>query len=297
MSSSLEAGHTVDEDQFEPGVPFEDQAWAHLVALDLSEMTARFSLGLTERWALDVAVPFREVQVTADFEDQNGERLPDFDSIHHRDETISGIGDVSVVGRYRWKPLNLVGWVFDLAAGASLPTGNTEEDPFVRGAQGLAHQHIFFGSGTVDPIAGVSAYRRSDVAPFISWLRAIAPVDTNSQGYRAGERLSTGVGVSPSFGFEHWSFVGQLEIFHEERSQWGGRDARNSGRTDLVANVGAFWSPSADWTVQVIARVPDNLDSRGGQLDLAPILSFGVTRSWSFRPHEHGDEDSEHEDH
>jgi len=295
MTTGLEAGHTVDEDQFEPGIPHEDQAAAHLVDLDLAEATARFSLGLTERWALDLAVPWREVRVSADFEDQDGEPLPDFESIHHRDETLSGLGDVSVVGRYRWKPLNIAGWAFDLAAGVSLPTGNTEEDPFALGADGMAHQHIFFGSGTVDPVASVSGYRQSDVAPFVSWLRLIAPFETNSKGYRAGERVSAGVGVSPSFGFEALSFLAQLEFFHEEPSRWAGREARNSGRTDMVANIGGFWSPSADWTVQLIARIPENLDARGGQLDLAPIISFGITRSWSLKSHTHGEED-EHED-
>jgi hypothetical protein len=296
MSSGLDAGHTVDPDQFEPGIADEEQAHAHLVSLDLSEVTARFSLGLTERWALDVAAPFREVRVSADFEDEEGRRMPEFESIHHRDETISGMGDLSVVGRYRWKPLNVVGWVFDLAAGVSLPTGDIEEDPFARGAEGLAHQHIFFGSGTVDPIASLSGYRRSDVAPLVGWLRLSAPFEANSKGYQAGERVSTGVGVSPSFGLERWSFVGQLELFHEEPSEWSGREARNSGRTDIVANIGGFWSPSADWTVQVMARVPDNLDARGGQLDLEPILTFGVTRSWSLKPHVHGDEEDEHDE-
>ena len=296
MGSGLEAGHTVDPDQFEPGVPDEDQARLHLVDLELFEVAARFSLGLTKRWALDVTAPFREVRVSADFEDETGEHLPDFSSIHHRNETISGMGDVSLAGRYRWKPLNLAGWIFDLAAGASLPTGAIEDDPFALGAQGLPHQHIFFGSGTVDPVLGATGYRRSEVMPFVGWLRWSGPIETNSKGYRAGARVSSGLGFSPSFGLERWSFLGQLEVFHEEASRWAGRDARNSGRTDLVANLGAFWSPAEDWTAQLLVRVPDNLEARGGQLDLGPILSFGVTRSWSLKPHDHGDSDHDGED-
>lgn len=295
MGTRLEAGHTVDEDQFEPGIPDEEQAGEHLVDLRVQELSTRFSLGLTERWALDVEVPLREVEIDADFRGLEGEPLPDFVSIHHRDETISGVGDVTVAGRYRWKPLNVAGWFFDLSAGLSLPTGETEENPFARGARGLPHQHLFFGSGTVDPVLGVTAVRRSEVAPAVGWLRIDAPLDESSKGYQAGEQLSAGIAVNPTFGRERWSFTGQLELFHEGVARWDGRDARNSGRTDLLANLGASWTPTLDWAVQLVARLPHNLDARGGQLELEPILSFAVTRSWSLREHTHDDDDHEHE--
>ena len=295
MGTRLEAGHTVDPDQFEPGIPDEEQAGRHLVELSLRELAVRLSLGLTERWALDVGVPLREVEIEADFEDAQGRPLPDFVSIHHRDETITGVGDLTVTGRYRWKPLNLGGWFFDLAGGVSLPTGNTEEDPFELGRRGLSHQHLFFGSGTVDPIVGVTGVRQSQLVPGVGWLRIKAPFDESSEGYQAGEQLSAGLALNPTFGWERWSFTGQVELFHEGTAQWGGHPARNSGRTDLLANVGASWTPTPDWTVQTVARFPWNLDAKGGQIELEPILSLAVTRSWSLREHthdeEHGDDD------
>lgn len=295
MGTRVSAGHSVDPDQYEPGIPPEDQASEHLVDLTIQEVAARFSLGLTERWALDVALPLRDVEIEAAFKGSQGQPLPDFVSIHHRNETISGMGDASVSGRYRWKPLNLTGWFFDLSAGLSLPTGNTEEDPFERGSRGLRHQHLFFGSGTVDPILAITGVRQSKVAPAVGWLRVKAALDENSEGYQAVEQVSSGLAVNPAFGFEKWSFTGQVEFFREGPSRWGGRDARNSGRTDLLANLGASWTPSPDWTLQVVARLPWNLEARGGQLELEPILSFGVTRSWSLREHRH-DEDDEHAD-
>ncbi len=299
MGTRLSAGHTVDPDQYEPGIPIEEQAAEHLVDLTVQELAARFSLGLTDRWALDVALPLRDVEIEADFMDAQGQPLPDFVSIHHRDETISGVGDTSVSGRYRWKPLNLAGWFFDLSAGLSLPTGNTEEDPFERGSRGLSHQHLFFGSGTVDPVLGVAGVRQSKVVPTVGWLRVKAALDENSEGYQAGEQVSAGIAVNPALGFEKVSFTGQLELFHEGPSQWNGRDARNSGRTDLLANLGVSWTPAPDWTLQAIVRMPWNLEARGGQLELEPILSFGVTRSWSTREHTHdeGDEGHEEDDH
>ena len=44
-----------------------------------------------------------------------------------------------------------------------------------------------------------------------------------------------------------------------------------------------------------MARLPENLDARGGQLELEPILFLGVTRSWSLREHTH-DEDGHDDD-
>ena len=291
MGTRLGAGHSVDPDQYEPGIPDDEQAARHLVDLTVQELATRLSLGVTKRWAVDLEIPLRDVAIEADFEDTAGRPLPDFESIHHRDETISGVGDVSVTGRYRWKPLNLVGWFFDLSVGATLPTGHTEEDPFDLGSRGLEHQHLFFGSGTVDPIVGITAVRRGESSVTLGWLRVKTAIDTNSRGYQAGERLSAGIAATRDFGRDLWNFTGQLEIFHEGASTWGGRDARNSGRTDLLTNLGASWTPDPDWTLRAVLRLPTNLDARGGQLDLEPILSFGVTRSWSFGEHVHEEED------
>ena len=148
----------------------------------------------------------------------------------------------------------------------------------------------------MDPVLGVTGVRQSKVAPAVGWLRVKAALDENSKGYQAGEQVSAGLAVNPTFGFERWSFTGQVELFHEGPSQWGGRDARNSGRTDLLANLGASWTPTPDWTLQVVARMPWNLEARGGQVELEPILSFGITRSWSLREHTHGEDDEHHED-
>ena len=147
---------------------------------------------------------------------------------------------------------------------------------------GRQHQHVFFGTGTYDPLVGLEVYRPSGFLPTSGWLRLRTPLYENSFGYRAGARVSSGIGVNPSFGLQSWSFLGQLELYHEEASRWDDRNARNSGRTDLIGNLGVFWKPAVDWNLHVVVQIPENLSARGGQLKLSPIVSFGGAYSLSL---------------
>ena len=122
----------------------------------------------------------------------------------------------------------------------------------------------------------------AQVLPTAGWLRVRTSFYENSFGYRAGTRVSSGIGVNPSLGLKSWSFLGQLELYHEEPSRWDDRNARNSGRTDLIGNLGVFWKPSADWNLHVVVKVPENLSAQGGQLSLSPIVSFGGAYSLSL---------------
>jgi len=158
---------------------------------------------------------------------------------------------------------------------ATPPSGDTEPDPFRLGEQGRPHQHIFFGTGTYDPLVGLELYRPSSSLPTAGWLRLRTSLSANSFGHRAGTRVSSGIGVNPAFGLKSWSFLGQLELYHEEPSRWDDRNARNSGRTDLLGNLGVFWTPATDWNLHVVVQIPENLSARGGQLELSPTVSFG----------------------
>ena len=266
----------MEPEQFEPGIPDGDQAHAHVLDLHLRNLTLRARIGLTERIGLEIEVPLREVRLKAEFEGSDGQRLGDFVSIHHRSETVSGIGDIQLSGRFRMRqPLEGNGWVLDALGGVALPTGGTEPDPFRLGEQGSPHQHVFFGTGTLDPLVGLEVYRPSSSLPMAGWLRLRTSFSANSFGYRGGTRVSSGMGVNPSFGLKSWSFLGQLALYHEEASRWDDRNARNSGRTDLLGNLGVFWTPAVDWNLHVVVQIPENLSARGGQLELSPTVSFG----------------------
>ena len=100
---------------------------------------------------MTLEIPTRWALVTADFLSEDGQRLTDFQSIHHRTETISGFADPVVQGRYRLSGSGGQRLRFDVMAGMSLPFGGIQPDPFALGRQGRSHQHLFFGTGTFDP--------------------------------------------------------------------------------------------------------------------------------------------------
>lgn len=273
----------MEEEQFEPDTELENQPRVHHVGLELNSILLRSSLALSRRVALEVDVPLRSVKTDAAFEDATGALRQDFGSIHHRAETVSGIGDISLSARLRLatsSDSNTKPWLLDLIGGISFPTGGTEEDPFDRGASGLEHQHVFFGSGTFDPQLRLQFYRTSPRFSTFAWLGGTAALEENDKGYQRGISGSAGFGVSSSFGLQRTSFQGQLEVQHTEPSQWRSQDARNSGRTDLVLALGASYQADDSWVFISQLRLPENLSARGGTLEANVVFSAGV--SYSF---------------
>lgn len=222
-------------------------------------------------------MPFRRVDVKAAFDDRNGDPLPDFESIHHRTETISGIADVEVWLR------RSVGESFQVLGGLALPTGDVEHDPFEAGELGESHQHLFFGSGTVDPLLGIDAWRAVGDWSVSAWARGRMSVGRSSEGYQAGERIAAGLSAGRPLGTAGWNGRVQFEFTHEEPSGWRGNDARNSGRTDAILGFGVgYGAPGRPWQLNALVRFPENLAAQGGQIDLAPMVSVGM--SWVTRP-------------
>ena len=78
---------------------------------------------------------------------------PPFPKLHHRNETLFGLLApwLSVTAR-------VASGRYEVAfrLGITLPLGKTEENPFTRGELGLPYQHLQFGTGTVNPVLGVS---------------------------------------------------------------------------------------------------------------------------------------------
>ena len=104
-----------------------------------------------------MAVPIRVTRLEASFHDQNGQTLESFESIHHDTETLAGLGDVRIGAQFQvLNPSIVSGLILAVGAGLEVPTGHVEPDPFELGRQGIKHQHMFFGSGTVNPYASLA---------------------------------------------------------------------------------------------------------------------------------------------
>lgn len=275
--TQVDAGHDVAPDQYEPGIATADQATAHLLTISLFDATLRAEYGLTDRFSLAVRLPVRAVDVVADFEGQDGQRLPaDYESIHHRDEVISGLGDVSVDANWQLMTPVLYG---RFSAGLSLPTGNTEPDPFVRGARGYRHQHIFLGTGTIDPRMAVTLGHR-----FAGWAlegqgSVTGAIYRNSHFYQAGWRVNGA--VAAPFEVGPVTLRPAVGVFVETPARWKETRAINSGRTDLVPAV-AVAVPWEDWVFGGRLARPVNLSAEGGQVQIPLVVSLRVARTFSL---------------
>lgn len=283
MGSYVHAGHSVEPDQHEPGVAAEDQPAHHELDIGLLEWDLDAQLGLHRRFALELLVPIRTTVINATFVDGHDVELPGFASIHHRDETIAGLGDIVLGGRIGLVlPENVPRWRLSMRLGASMPTGHIEPDPFELGENGMAHQHMFFGNGTVDPVVGFDTVVSFDKWSLVGWSLARTPFYENRYGYRGSSIVVGGVGAQSGFGLERWMFLLQPEIYFETPALWNGRPARNSGRTSLLATAGVFVRPTERWQLHVLLKIPYATWAKGGQLSWPFVATLGFTYTFDL---------------
>lgn len=290
IGSTLKAKHDVDPDQFEPGIPEGEQARQHALSIGMLEWDFDAQIGVHRRFAFEVFVPVRTTIIDASFEGGGGEPLPNFESIHHRDETIAGVGDVTLGGRTGLVlPTDVPRWTFALRTAVSLPTGDIKPDPFKLGADGHEHQHMFFGSGTVDPIIGFDTNIALNKWGLTAWSMARLPLYANQHGYQGSKVVVGGIGAQSGFGLKRFVFLLQPEAYFETPAVWSGEPARNSGRTNLLATGGVFVRLPKGWQVHGLLKVPFFTRAQGGQLrwPFVGIVGFSYTFNTIRDAHDH----------
>jgi hypothetical protein len=153
----------------------------------VSELRPSVEMGLNRTWGVELQVPLRLTRTSVTFRRESGEAfVPDYENIHHRNETLGGLGDPLVSGRGSW----LLGRVrLTARAGLSLPLGRTEENPFTLGRAGVSHQHLQFGAGTVAPALGVDGAMRLGKFSLGGNVQALLFPFENGKGYRPGNRI------------------------------------------------------------------------------------------------------------
>ena len=202
---------------------------------------------------------------------------PDPPDYHHSNRTLTGFADPWLLAAFGRTSGD---WSYGARAGASLPLGSTEEDPFALGDQGLPHEHIQFGSGTVQPIGALGVGRAfGTVGASVVGLARFG-VATNEHGYRPGDQwLVQGLATS-ALGVEHATFSLGSTFFHETAETWQGSVGTegNLGRSDLYAEGHAAWAPSGGRLVLGgILRVPVWSESTGDQLDVPVSFRLSIS--------------------
>ncbi|NVB77156.1 MAG: hypothetical protein HOV81_02070, partial [Kofleriaceae bacterium] len=230
--------------------------------------------------------------------------------VHHRNETLQGLGDPWLYGRAAKKVGSfLVGG----RLGMTLPLGRTVEDPFVLGDMGIAHEHSQFGTGTVGLVAGADLSR--ELGRFHVELAALTlqTFYDNSHGYRAGDRYAVMLGIASHVGSKRLRLRTTVESVWETAETWSGvvhTDDGNVGRTDILAGLEATWQLNDRWRVGVSVKLPAYTHIEGGQLEAlgfagltigTSLQAFGGRGGEDEHGHSHaghshdGDHEDEHE--
>jgi hypothetical protein len=231
--------------------------------------------GVLRYLTVAASLPLRAITTRVQYTDLSGAPYtPNPPDVHHKDRTLVGLGDPSVVAVFgrRFDRLS-----FAIRGGALLPFGQTlDADPFVLGREGIPHEHVQFGVGIVRPLVasalGLDLGKLGFDAGFDVWSVAILSVATNSIGYRPGQRFVSGARVS------YWFFGVGAEVSHESTETWSGLQAEegNLGRTDVVALLTARTPIGRGFSAFGALRVPLYVHAVGAQLSYPAYLQVGI---------------------
>lgn len=250
----------------------------------VGELRAFAELSVRDWLSLELQLPVRVTATSIVFRRLDGTPFtPESGDIHHRDETLVGLGDPWLQARLRtsWAGVSLA-----VSAGATLPVGRVEPNPFALGRDGLTHQHVQFGAGLVNPLLGVEASRQ--------WARVTARASAVAQlslgenlyGYQAGSRFLGSVGVDVKL-IEALSLGGTVDSLTELPERWDGRVEQdgNVGRSDLLVGAQALWR-LGETTVTLSVRVPVVQhffdDGHDSQLRYPAIVALSAQRSFEL---------------
>ena len=247
------------------------------------ELRVTGTYAVSDELAVELQVPFRISDTAIQFRRLDGTAFePDYENIHHRNETLVGPGDPWLLGV-------LQGRAWRAKAGLSLPIGNTEENPFALGEMGLPHQHIQFGTGTFNPLLGVELRHRVGNVDLRAHGQGMFVLYENDEGYRAGHRLGGGVEGRWRFG-ERASAGLMVDVINEQPERWNGEILQdgNLGRTDLLVGAAATVR-MGEWSLIGSVRVPVYTDliaedDEHGQLEYPGIVELGVSRTFDVGP-------------
>jgi len=105
-----------------------------------SELRTMIEVGLTRAIGAEMHIPLRLVRTTIRYTDPTGQPYVPLDAdVHHRNETLYGVGDPWLLGRIGG---TLRGWWLLARGGLSVTLGGIQPDPFALGERDLRHQHI-----------------------------------------------------------------------------------------------------------------------------------------------------------
>ncbi len=256
----------------------------HDVTLYYAELRLHAEYGFTDWLAVDLQWSLRMVVERFVLEDL-ATRLPIAPpfgvDLHHRNETLIGPTDpwLSLHGAKRVGP-----WTFLFRGGATLPIGSTVPNPFVLADEGKVHEHIQFGTGTIDPFAEVEVRHAAPHLLLAALVLGKASLYQNSNGFKAGAMLLGGLHAWSDLFTERWSFGVGAIAYNEQPETWDGvqQNEGNLGRTDLMLDTSVALRLPRKVTLSFSARIPFYTIASGEQLSTPAIVEISFTRPFQL---------------
>lgn len=194
----------------------------HRARLALFRSDLSVAYGWSEKILVSARLPYEVKDQRISYRTLEGEPFdPPYGDIHHRTERLDGLGDGELGVSISPAP----DWV--LGAGVTLPFGRTEPDPIELGRRGLKHEHIQFGSGTVDPKLSVQWSRPLGKFRLAASVDARIPLYENRHGFRppASVRWSAGPGLA----LGTTGLAAQLAGQYQSVGKWNGEVDEGTG--------------------------------------------------------------------
>ena len=247
--------------------------YRHRVDVNVFNLTPHLIYPLTDTVSVEIGLPFRRIDriasVIAD-PDTDADDLKEMQrhlDLHHATATLSGVGDLSLWLRPRL-PGNSWSW------GMTLPTGSTEEDPYVLGEQDLAHEHIQYGTGTVVPRLQYLHLAED----WIAMTTLSAPFYANKHGFRAPPELGF-YAARRGLVAENWAWSFGLSARLQGYGDWNGTRDINTGYGALVADGGLTWTGSAGRFIFGVTYplVQEVWDASGDAFELGPAIAISFS--------------------
>jgi len=252
--------------------------------------SATTSNPLQERTQIRVYLLTTDVRLTRMFGVQVTMALPDVTrtavvvsptSVFNFSETFRGVGDTSVIAWRRFVMPS--GWNLTLNGGVSLPTGRSEEPHFrdeLEDESLVPVSRLQRGTGTLDPVFGVSANRivarvlPPGIRVFIN-SAARVPVVENRFGLRTGASWEMGGGASREIKWHELVGIVRASWLHRQQDVFEGVPVLVGGGDWLYLAPAAALS-LGPMTFQAEIKLPLYRSLANRQLDSAFAFQFGV---------------------
>lgn len=196
-------------------------------------------------------------------------------------ENFRGIGDTSVLGWYRLRPVNR--WNVVMNFGASLPTGRTEQPRFrseLEGGNLVPMSRLQRGSGSLDPLFGVNVDRRLERVTIFSSVAARTPIAENNYGLRTGASWEVNGGAATELGHHRIIGFGRVGWLHREQDVFNGTPVLVGGGEWLYVTPGVTAQVGNGVNVQAEVKIPVYRALKNTQLDSRAIFQFGISRAF-----------------